>query len=172
MYRRPLPCVAASISGAVDSLGATDGAALRLARVQSAALLFDAPGAVEGMQRTLFLDYVAAFVPGSAGASQTRATGGGSAGRFALHPTSPNPFERSAKIRFELPQASRVQLEIFDAQGRRVRTLADRMFEPGEHALDWDGSGASGRRLGPGVYLVRMRSGSFRAERRIVRLGH
>lgn len=167
-----VPCTAASVPGAVDSLGGVDGSALRLTRGQSVALEFDAPGAVEGMQRTLFLDYVAAFVPSTSGAGQTRATGGGSAGRFALHPASPNPFERSAQIRFELPQASRVQLEIFDAQGRRVRTLTDRMFEPGEHVLLWDGSGTSGRRLGPGVYLVRMRAGSFRAEHRVVRLGN
>lgn len=165
-------CVSATLPNAADSLAAVDGASLRLARGQSAALAFDAPPQVEGKRRTLFLDYVASFTPGPGGAVQTRASGNGPAGRFALHSTSPNPFERSTQIRFELPQTSRVQIEVFDAQGRRVRNLADRSFEPGVHSLEWDGADASGRRVGPGVYLVRMRAGGFRAERRVVRLGH
>lgn len=165
-------CVSATVPNAADSLATVDGASLRLARGQSAALTFDAPPQVEGKRRTLFLDYVASFTPGPGGAAQTRASGNGPAGRFALHSTSPNPFERSTLIRFELPEASRVQIEVFDAQGRRVRSVADRSFEPGVHSLEWDGADASGRRVGPGVYLVRMRAGGFRADRRVIRLGH
>ena len=166
------PCIEASTPGAADSLAAHDGASLRLARGQSAILLFDAPQVVEGMRRTLFLDYVASFVPGAAGAGQSRTSGSGIVRRFVLYPASPNPFQRSAHVRFELPQSARVQIEVFDVQGRRVRGLADRVFEPGAHVVDWDGVDASGRRMGPGVYLVRMRAGAFRAELRVVRLGH
>jgi flagellar hook assembly protein FlgD len=64
-----------------------------------------------------------------------------------------------------------VKIEVFDAQGRRVRTLADRVVEPGAHSVVWDGTDASGRRAGPGVYLYRMTSNGFRDQRRMVLLG-
>jgi flagellar hook assembly protein FlgD len=64
-----------------------------------------------------------------------------------------------------------VRLEVFDAQGRRVRVLADASFAPGEHALAWDGTDANGQRVRPGVYLYRMTAGAFREQRRMVMLG-
>jgi hypothetical protein len=48
------------------------------------------------------------------------------------------------------------RLEVFDLQGRRVRTLADRAFERGAHVLAWDGRDEHGRVLGRGVYFVRL----------------
>lgn len=91
--------------------------------------------------------------------------------RFALLANRPNPFGDGTTSRFDTPRAAHVRLEVFDAQGRRVRTLADRAFEPGEHALTWDGTDSGGRRLWPGVYLYRMTAEGFREQRRMVLLG-
>ena len=42
------------------------------------------------------------------------------------------------------------------SDGRLVRTLADRDFAAGEHALVWDGTDDAGRAAGRGVYFVRV----------------
>jgi hypothetical protein len=91
--------------------------------------------------------------------------------RFALLPNRPNPFGGGTMIRFDVPRSSAVKIEVFDAMGRRVRTLADRVFEPGAQSVTWDGTDTSGRRAGPGVYLYRMTSPGFRDQRRMVLLG-
>jgi flagellar hook assembly protein FlgD len=124
------------------------------------------------MRRTLFLELVASFTPAGAQAGQSQLVGSQPTGRFALLPSLPNPFERTTAIRLEVPRASEVRVEVFDALGRRVRTLANQVFPPGVHSLEWDGSDARGVRMGPGVYVVRMMSDGFRQEQRVVWLGN
>ena len=73
-----------------------------------------------------------------------------------LLPVFPNPVASSGAVRFETALAGRVALRVFDAAGRRVRTLADRTFEPGLHELVWRGDDDHGRRVAPGLYLVNL----------------
>jgi hypothetical protein len=50
---------------------------------------------------------------------------------FRLHPNYPNPFNPETVIRFDLPEAARVRLEVYDVLGRCVLTLPLRRFETG-----------------------------------------
>jgi beta-fructofuranosidase len=59
----------------------------------------------------------------------------------------------------DLPVAARVQLDIFDLQGRRVRRLVDDQLPKGATVLAWDGRNASGAPVGRGLYFARMTSG-------------
>jgi len=81
---------------------------------------------------------------------------------------APNPFSRRAAIGFDLPRAGTVRLEVYDLAGRAVRTLADGFYPAGRHAVEWDGSGAGGRRLQAGVYLCRLHAAGFTTTRRVV----
>src|SRR5205085_625399 len=63
-----------------------------------------------------------------------------------------------ATIRFGLAGADRVQVRIYDVAGRLVRTLADREFKAGEHALEWDGFDRSGGRAARGVYFAEFKA--------------
>lgn len=86
---------------------------------------------------------------------------------FALYPARPNPFSHQTTIRFDLPRPARVQIELFDVQGRRVATLANQSREAGRHSITWDGSTNNGGKAAAGIYLCRMRAGEFTAEKRI-----
>jgi hypothetical protein len=86
---------------------------------------------------------------------------------FALYPARPNPFSGMTSIRFDLPRPAHVSIEVFDIQGRRLATLADRSQEAGRYSLSWNGSSDRGPRASAGVYLCRMRAGEFTAEKRI-----
>jgi hypothetical protein len=81
---------------------------------------------------------------------------------------SPNPFNRSAAIAFDLAQAARVQLEIFSVDGRRVRTLVDGPRDAGQYSVTWDARGADGQRVAAGLYYIRFVAGSSRFTRRVV----
>lgn len=84
-------------------------------------------------------------------------------------------FETGAKaavttpvtLRFELRHADRVRLEVLDAQGRRVRTLAVYAAEAGVHEASWDGRDDSGVALPSGVYWASLRAGGERRGARV-----
>jgi hypothetical protein len=84
-------------------------------------------------------------------------------GRAALPVrVAPNPFTVSTRIVFDLPEAVRATLEIFDSGGRLVRALAvDSPLTAGRHGVEWDGRDARGRSVSPGVYTYRLRAGSI-----------
>jgi hypothetical protein len=74
---------------------------------------------------------------------------------------APNPFNPRTEIAFELSVGARVALSVYDAAGRRVRTLvAGEDMGAGRHAVGWDGSGDGERRLPSGSYLSRLEAGS------------
>ncbi len=75
---------------------------------------------------------------------------------------SPNPFNPTTTVRYELATAGKVRLEVFDALGRRVRTLVDETKLAGSHTATFDGAG-----LATGVYLVRLTAAGNTAVQRV-----
>jgi len=82
---------------------------------------------------------------------------------YALHPNWPNPFNSSTMIRYDVPQAGRVSLTIFNPLGQRVATLFDGRQLAGSHTINW---GASG--LPSGLYLCRMAAAEFSQTRKLL----
>jgi hypothetical protein len=70
---------------------------------------------------------------------------------------SPNPFNPQTHIRFRIPSATVVKLEIHDPQGRLVRTLIQgEELAGGEHSVTWDGTTDAGQPVGSGTYFYRV----------------
>ncbi|MBO6574467.1 MAG: S8 family serine peptidase [Rhodothermales bacterium] len=78
---------------------------------------------------------------------------------FTLDQNYPNPFNPTTSIAFTLSEGSAVRLEIFDALGRRVRTLSSGQLPAGAHSVTWDARDASGRHVASGTYLYRLEVG-------------
>jgi hypothetical protein len=82
---------------------------------------------------------------------------------------APNPFNPSTKISYELLADRTVVLDVFDAHGRRVRTLLGGVAQSsGSHDVTWDGRGDDGRRLASGVYIYRLQAGREAVRGRVV----
>lgn len=79
---------------------------------------------------------------------------------FVLLQNFPNPFNPTTLIRFGLPQASAVQLEVFDLSGQRVVVLLNEQKPAGFHAVEFNASN-----LSSGTYFYKLTAGSF-AERK------
>jgi hypothetical protein len=82
---------------------------------------------------------------------------------FSLSQNYPNPFNPGTVIRFGLPEAADVRLEVFDLAGRRVAVLTDGTRAAGWHTVTFNGSG-----LSSGVYVYRLRAGEFVQSRKLV----
>jgi hypothetical protein len=86
---------------------------------------------------------------------------------FALLAGTPNPFQRTIALAFDLPTPRHVVLEVFDVSGHRVRGLVDATLAPGRHHLTWDGLSDAGARAGAGIYFLHLTAGADRASSRI-----
>lgn len=88
--------------------------------------------------------------------------------RNALLPNAPNPFNPVTVIRYEVGEASPVHIEVYNVQGRLVRSLVHETRKPGRYELVWDGRDDRGMAAGSGVYLSRLRIGSFTSSRKMI----
>ena len=80
----------------------------------------------------------------------------------------PNPTQEGATFVYSLPTAGPARLEVIDLQGRRVALLADRPAGPGTHPITWSGLDASGQRVKPGAYWVRLHFANAHKLQRLV----
>ncbi len=71
----------------------------------------------------------------------------------------PNPFRSEATIRFDLGRDAYVTAVVYDAGGRKVRSIAGAMHAAGSHSMRWDGTDSAGRMSAAGVYFVRVKAG-------------
>jgi len=75
---------------------------------------------------------------------------------YSLIQNYPNPFNPSTIIRYNLPEQSRVRLDVFNILGQHVSILYDGIREAGSHTTAFDATGLPG-----GVYICRMQAGGF-----------
>jgi len=80
---------------------------------------------------------------------------------FSLSQNYPNPFNARTSIRYNLPRAVNVTIDIFDITGRMVDRLILGFQEAGEHSVIWEAADVSS-----GVYFYRIRAGEYVSNRR------
>jgi hypothetical protein len=82
----------------------------------------------------------------------------------------PNPFNPATVIRYALPVAGDVKLEIFDVLGRRVAVLVDEYESEGYKSVEWSGKNEAGEAVASGVYVYRLKVGDFAQSRKMLLL--
>jgi hypothetical protein len=75
---------------------------------------------------------------------------------FDLSQNYPNPFNPSTKIKFAVPEASKVSLKIYDMTGAEVVDLVNADYEAGYYDIDLNLSN-----LASGIYLYRFQSKGY-----------
>jgi len=85
---------------------------------------------------------------------------------FRLLGVFPNPFNATAVIRYQLPEAALVSAEIYDTAGaKHASPLRHARLEAGVHEVAIEGSN-----LPSGIYIYRLRAGDFEAAGKVVLL--
>jgi flagellar hook assembly protein FlgD len=88
--------------------------------------------------------------------------------KFYLSQNYPNPFNSQTLIEYTIERTSFVQLKIFDALGKEVKTLTNRIQTPGRYRVVWDGKTNEGGDVPSGVYIYRLIAGNSRAYRKLI----
>jgi hypothetical protein len=90
---------------------------------------------------------------------------------LALAQNFPNPFNPRTEISFTLPQASVVDLQVYDLCGRRVHGLLyNEDLSAGRHVVVWNGCDDMGLQLPSGIYFYRLRGNDFDETRKMTLL--
>ena len=87
---------------------------------------------------------------------------------FAMQPAWPNPARREAHLKFSLPASGRVEMSIYDLEGRRVRTLISGERPAGAQTAVWDGRDGAGHAVVSGPYFARLSRGGDTVTQAIV----
>jgi hypothetical protein len=81
---------------------------------------------------------------------------------------SPNPFNPRTEISFELASDSIVRVEIFNANGELVDSVANGYYLAGLNSFTWTGCSSDGSKLSSGVYLYKITANNQIASGKIV----
>jgi len=92
------------------------------------------------------------------------------ASTFKLERNFPNPFNPETVIKFNLPEASRVSLNVYNILGQIVRVLVDEELPAGLHSVVWDGKNGQASDVASGVYFYRIKAGDFESTMRMTLL--
>ena len=76
--------------------------------------------------------------------------------KFEVQQNYPNPFNSSTLIRFQIPEATRVKLTIFNMMGQEVITLLNQKIYAGHHQIQWDGTDQNGKLMSSGIYFYQV----------------
>jgi len=78
---------------------------------------------------------------------------------------SPNPFNPSTTIRFDLPEAGEVSLNVYNIGGQRVAELINSYHQPGYHSIEWNADN-----LPSGIYFARLYAGEYKSTQKLLLL--
>jgi hypothetical protein len=81
--------------------------------------------------------------------------------QFALMQNYPNPFNPATTIRYTIPNAGKVVLEVYNVLGQRITALVSAEQEAGSHIAVWNGQTERGTTVASGVYFYRLQFGGF-----------
>lgn len=88
----------------------------------------------------------------------------------ALAQNYPNPFNPTTTIRFQVSDANRVSIRVYDNLGREVITLINQALQPGTYEVNWSGRDMNGKPVSSGVYIYSLISGSYSTSKQMTLL--
>jgi hypothetical protein len=80
----------------------------------------------------------------------------------------PNPFNPQTAISFGLVKPGHVVIDVYNAKGQHVCTLADDEYSAGYHQLTWNGEDANHKPVSSGLYFYSMQTEKHRQIRKMM----
>jgi len=74
---------------------------------------------------------------------------------------SPNPFQESSLITYNVPVESNVEVSVYNLLGQKMAVLIDEPQTPGVQSLSWDGTDSLGEQVPCGIYYVHIKAGGL-----------
>jgi hypothetical protein len=85
-----------------------------------------------------------------------------------LHNNYPNPFNPETTISFSINTPGRVEIDIYNIKGEKVRTLVREEYPAGNHNVVWNGTDNQNRSVASGVYMYRMSTENYSTTKKMI----
>ena len=89
---------------------------------------------------------------------------------FLLHQNYPNPFNPITTLRYELHEASYVDVTVYDILGNVVNNLVNANQSSGFKSIQWNATNNQGQPVSAGVYLYKIQAGNFADTKKMILL--
>lgn len=80
----------------------------------------------------------------------------------------PNPFSNSTTISFSLSQSQKVSIQIFDMDGKLIKTITNAEMQAGAHQFTWNAKDEKGNAISAGIYYLKLTAGSYAETKKII----
>lgn len=67
----------------------------------------------------------------------------------------PNPVKSSLNIRYQIEVSGKVNISIYNLNGRKIHTVLDNFLRAGNHMIHWNGKLKSGANIAKGTYIIK-----------------
>ena len=84
---------------------------------------------------------------------------------YSLSQNYPNPFNPSTRIKFNIPKAGKVKIELFNILGQKVQTIVDQHMKSGMHVVEFTAD-----HLSSGLYFYKIEAGNYSAVKKCILL--
>ena len=88
--------------------------------------------------------------------------------RFTLEQNYPNPFNPSTTILYNLSSDELISFEIFNLNGKKVRTLVNEYQNSGPKKVIWNADDNQGRQVPAGIYLYSIIAGNVKQTKKML----
>ncbi|MDD3104360.1 MAG: FlgD immunoglobulin-like domain containing protein, partial [Candidatus Cloacimonetes bacterium] len=83
---------------------------------------------------------------------------------------SPNPFYGHTTLRYFVPKAGLVKIDIYNLKGQLVKSLVNEAKRHGKHEAIWDGCDQAGNRVSGGLYFARLQANGRSLKSKVIKL--
>jgi len=85
---------------------------------------------------------------------------------FLLSQNYPNPFRETTAIKYCVAYKTRVQITVYDSEGKEIEKLVDEEKQPGTYEVVFQ-SAVGSRQLVSGNYYYRLEAGEYKSEKKM-----
>ncbi|HOD54205.1 MAG TPA: T9SS type A sorting domain-containing protein, partial [Candidatus Cloacimonadota bacterium] len=86
----------------------------------------------------------------------------------AIQSIYPNPFNPETTVQYSLHKADRVEIEIYNIKGQKVKTLINEQQNAGHYQVSWQGKDSNGKSVASGMYFCRLKTTSKTLTRKMM----
>jgi len=83
--------------------------------------------------------------------------------QHSIEQNYPNPFNPSTKIKFTLPDRSRVNLSVYNFLGEKIAEVVNDELDAGYHSVEWNATNVPS-----GIYFCSLSAGSFHEVKKMI----
>ena len=87
---------------------------------------------------------------------------------FTLDQNYPNPFNPSTTILYNLSSDGFISFEIFNLNGKKIRTVVNEFQNSGPKKVVWNGDNNEGQKVSAGVYLYSLITGDIQRTKKML----